>query len=118
MKIESILKGVEEEYKKKELPEVKVGDRVRVAVKIKEGEKERLQNFEGMVIAMGGKGISRSMTVRHVSSGVGVERVFPLHAPNVAKIKVLSHHKTRRAKLYFLRERTTKTARLAEKRED
>ena len=99
-----------------DLPEFKAGDTVKVHVKVKEGDKERIQVFEGMVIALKGSGPSATMTVRKTSFGQGVERIFPLHAPTVEKVEILRSHHVRRAKLYFMRERKGKAARLREKR--
>ena len=99
-----------------DLPELKAGDTVKVHVKVKEGEKERIQVFEGMVIALKGGGSSATMTVRKTSFGQGVERIFPLHAPTIEKVEILRSHHVRRAKLYFMRERKGKAARLREKR--
>ncbi len=90
-----------------------VGDAVKVHVKIKEGEKERLQVFAGTIIAIKRGGVSESFTVRRISHGVGVEKVFPVNSPHVAKVEVESHSRVRRAKLYFLRELSGKKARLA-----
>jgi large subunit ribosomal protein L19 len=92
------------------------GDTVRVHVKVVEGEKERVQVFEGVVIRKRGEGARASFTVRRVSYGVGVERTFPLHGPSIAEIKVTKHSKVRRAKLFYLRKKTGKSARLTEKR--
>lgn len=100
---------------KKELPEFNIGDTVRVSVNIKEGNRERIQAFEGTVIARKGYGISETFTVRRVSYGVGVERVFPLHAPNVRKVEVIRRGKVRRGKLYYLRDRVGKAAKVKEK---
>ncbi|MDR0404570.1 MAG: 50S ribosomal protein L19 [Oscillospiraceae bacterium] len=102
-------------YKKEEPPQFRVGDTVSVSVKIKEGEKERIQIFKGIVISIKGSGISRNFTVRRVSHGVGMERVFPLHSPNVSSVSVLRRGKVRRAKLYYLRERIGKAVRVKEK---
>lgn len=102
-----------ENIRKDALPDVKVGDAVRVHVKIKEGDKQRIQVFAGTIIARDGEGSTETITVRRVSFGEGVERVFPLHAPAVAKIEVESHGRTRRAKLYYLRALKGKAARLA-----
>jgi large subunit ribosomal protein L19 len=99
-----------------DLPEFKAGDTVKVHVKVKEGDKERIQVFEGMVIALKGSGPSATMTVRKTSFGQGVERIFPLQAPTVEKVEILRSHHVRRAKLYFMRERKGKAARLREKR--
>ncbi|MDB5530836.1 MAG: ribosomal protein [Devosia sp.] len=99
---------------KRTLPEFTHGDTVKVWVKIREGEKERLQAYEGIVIARTGGGITESFTVRKISYGEGVERVFPLYSPNVASIEVLKRGKVRRAKLYYLRDRRGKSARIFE----
>ena len=99
---------------KKDIPFFKAGDTVRVAVKVVEGDNERIQNFDGVVIARRGHGISESFTVRKISFGVGVERIFPLHSPRVESIEVLKHGKVRRAKLNFLKKLSGKAARLQE----
>jgi large subunit ribosomal protein L19 len=101
-----------------DLPRITPGDTVKVHVKVKEGEKERIQMFQGIVIAIRGGGMRTSFTVRKVSSGVGVERIFPLNSPTVSKIEVLRHGKVRRAKLYFLRKKLGKAGRLKEVRRD
>ena len=97
---------------KENKPEFNVGDTVRVAVRIKEGEKERIQNFEGTVIAKKHGGIAETFTVRRTSYGVGVERVFPINSPFVEKVDVIRAGKVRRAKLFYLRERTGKAAKV------
>ena len=99
-------------------PYFRPGDTVRVAVRIVEGNKERIQNFEGVVIGRKGSGVRETFTVRRVSFNVGMERIFPLHSPRVEDIKVIRRGKTRRAKLYFLRELRGKKARLVERRVD
>jgi len=96
------------------VPAIEVGDTVKVSVKIREGDKERIQAFEGTVIAMKGSGVSATFTVRRVSYGVGVERVFPVHSPNVAKVEVIRHGRVRRSKLYYLRDRVGKAAKVKE----
>jgi large subunit ribosomal protein L19 len=100
-----------------DLPELAPGDTVRVAVKVKEGSRERSQIFEGTVMRLRNGGISRSMTVRAIRSGVGVERTFNLNSPRIEKIDVVRHGVTRRAKLYFLRNRVGKAATLRERRQ-
>ena len=97
---------------KENKPEFNVGDTVRVAVRIKEGEKERIQNFEGTVIAKKHGGVAETFTVRRTSYGVGVERVFPINSPFVEKVTVVRKGKVRRAKLFYLRERTGKAAKV------
>ena len=99
---------------KAEKPAVQIGDYVRIAVRIREGDKERNQMFEGTVIAMKHGGISETFTVRRVSYGVGVEKVFPVHAPSIEKIELVRHGKVRRAKLYYLRSRVGKAAKVKE----
>ena len=99
---------------KNDVPEILIGSTVKVHVRIKEGEKERIQVFEGTVIAKNNSGISETFTVRRVSYGVGVERVFPLHSPSVAKVETVRRGKVRRAKLYYLRDRVGKAAKVKE----
>jgi large subunit ribosomal protein L19 len=108
------LKVIEEGMLKEQKPEISIGDVVRVSVKIREGERERIQMFEGTVIARRGSGVSETFTVRRVSYGVGVERVFPVNSPNVAKVDVVRHGKVRRSKLYYLRDRVGKAAKVKE----
>ena len=103
------------EQLKTEVPQFGIGDGVKVYIRITEGEKERIQMFEGTVIARHGGGISETFTVRRVSYGVGVEKTFPLHSPNVEKIEVFRRAKVRRAKLYYLRSRVGKAAKVKEK---
>ncbi|CDB23632.1 50S ribosomal protein L19 [Clostridium sp. CAG:557] len=100
---------------KTELPEFNIGDTVRVSVNIKEGDRERIQMFEGTVIARKGSGVAETFTVRRVSYGVGVERIFPLHSPNVKNVQVIRYGKVRRSKLYYLRNRLGKAAKVKEK---
>ena len=104
-----------ENMRKEALPPFAIGDTVKVSVKIREGNKERLQAYEGIVIARDGHAATETFTVRRLSHGVGVERVFPLQSPNVAKLEVESSGHTRRAKLYYLRDRTGKRAKLRSK---
>jgi len=99
---------------KEDAPQVKIGQTVKVHVKIREGERERIQVFEGTVIARNNSGIAETFTVRRVSYGVGVERVFPVHSPNVAKVEVVRNGRVRRAKLYYLRDRVGKASKLKE----
>ncbi len=109
----NLIEQIEAEQKK-EVPSLKAGQTVRVHVKVVEGEKERTQIFEGVVIAITGKGSRSTFTVRKISYGVGVERIFPLYSPRIDKIQVVSSGKVRRAKLYYLRELSGKRARLYE----
>ena len=102
------------EQMKTELPKFAIGDTIRVHNKIKEGEKERIQLFEGTVIAKRNGGISETFTVRRVAYGVGVEKTFPIHTPNVAKVEVIRVAKVRRAKLFYLRDRVGKAAKTKE----
>ncbi|NQV14119.1 50S ribosomal protein L19 [bacterium] len=111
-KVNNLVSG----HLKTNIPDFKPGDTVSVDVKVIEGQKERIQVFEGNVIARTGKGINATFTVRKISNGVGVERIFPLHAPTVAKIKVLRRGKVRRAKLYYLRKLRGKKARIKEQK--
>lgn len=108
------LKMISESSMKQEVPEIAIGDTVKVHVRIKEGDKSRIQIFEGTVIAMKHGGISRTFTVRRVAHGCGIERVFPLHSPSVAKVELVRHGKVRRAKLYYLRDRVGKAAKVKE----
>lgn len=102
------IREVEEAYMKKRVSSFRPGDTVKVHLRVKEGDKERIQVFEGTVIARGGKGINESFTVRKVSYGIGVERVFPVHSPLVKRIEIKRRGDVRRAKLYYLRERVGK----------
>ena len=109
------LKLIAQDSLKAEKPAFSIGDTVRVDVKIREGERERIQAFEGTVIAINGSGVTETFTVRRVSYGVGVERVFPVNSPNVADVKVIRYGKVRRAKLYYLRDRVGKASKVKEK---
>jgi large subunit ribosomal protein L19 len=113
----SVMKSLEGKQLKENVADFKTGDTVRVHVKIVEGDKERIQIFQGTVISRRGGGASASFTVRKVSAGVGVERVFPVHSPNVSKIQVLKKGKVRRSKLYYLRGLRGKKARITEKKQ-
>ena len=110
-----IIRELEEEQLRSDLPKLEIGDTVRVYVKVVEGNRERLQNFEGIVIKMQGGGIRKTFTVRRISYGVGVERTFPYHSPRIGRIEVVRHGVVRRAKLYYLRERTGKAAKIKER---
>ncbi len=109
------MKLISQNSLKTELPQFAVGDTVKVSVNIREGERERVQLFEGTVIARKNSGISETFTVRRVSYGVGVERVFPIHSPNIKAVEVVRHGRVRRAKLYYLRDRVGKAAKVKEK---
>ncbi len=109
------LKLIAQDSLKADKPSFEIGDTVRVDVKIREGERERIQAFEGTVIAKHGSGVSETFTVRRVSYGVGVERVFPVNSPNVAAVKVVRRGKVRRAKLYYLRNRVGKASKVKER---
>ena len=109
-----LVKALSSQYMKDELPEMRVGDTVRVHVRIKEGSRERIQVFEGTIIARKGGGIGETITVRRISYGVGCEKVFPVHSPNVAMVETVRKGKVRRAKLYYLRGRMGKAAKIKE----
>ena len=110
-----LVKTLSQQYMKSELPDMNVGDTVRVVVRVKEGSRERTQAFDGTIIARKHGGISETITVRRISYGVGCEKVFPLHAPNVVNVECVRHGKVRRAKLYYLRDRLGKAAKVKEK---
>ena len=112
----SVIRAIEAEQLKKGVPSFKVGDTLRVSVRVEEGDKTRTQLFEGIVIKKQGTGIRESFTVRRISFGEGVERNFPLHSPTVQKIEVVRTGKVRRAKLYYLRKQTGKKGRIEEER--
>ena len=110
-----IIKSITQEYEKTEIPAFKVGDTVKVSVKIKEGNRERIQVFEGFVLKRQNGGVSETFTVRKISNGVGVEKTFPLHSPLVEKIEVVREGDVRRAKLNYMRQRTGKAAKIKTK---
>ncbi|MCE5311620.1 MAG: 50S ribosomal protein L19 [Nitrospiraceae bacterium] len=110
----NLIKAVEESFRK-EVPDFGVGDTLKVFVKVIEGDKERLQPFEGSVIARKGSGVRETFTLRKISFGVGVERIFPVHSPSLDKIEVVKRGDVRRAKLYYLRDKKGKEARIKEK---
>ena len=112
----NIIETLEKEQLRSDIPAFAPGDTVRVHAKIVEGSRERIQVFEGVVIGRQGEGVRETFTVRRISYGVGVERTFPVHSPRIAKLEVVRHGKVRRAKLYYLRERTGKAARIVEQR--
>ncbi|WAM32545.1 50S ribosomal protein L19 [Caldicellulosiruptor naganoensis] len=109
-----IIREIESEMLRKDIPDFKPGDTVRVYFKVIEGGRERVQAFEGLVIKRRGKGLSETFTVRRISYGIGVERVFPLHSPRLEKIEVIRRGKVRRAKLYYIREKIGKDAKIKE----
>ncbi|WP_202079872.1 50S ribosomal protein L19 [Caldalkalibacillus salinus] len=109
-----VIREIEKEQLKAEVPEFRAGDTLRVHVKVIEGQRERIQVFEGTVIRRRGTGISETFVVRKISNGVGVERTFPLHSPKVDKIEVVRHGKVRRSKIYYLRNLRGKAARIKE----
>ncbi|MDW7739895.1 MAG: 50S ribosomal protein L19 [Bacillota bacterium] len=111
-----LIKEVEKRNLKEDLPHFNAGDTVKVHVRVVEGGRERIQVFEGVVIGRQGSGARETFTVRRVTYGIGVERIFPVHSPSINKIEVVKHGKVRRAKLYYLRQRTGKAARIKEKR--
>ena len=112
----NLIKDIEKDQIKKDLPEINSGDSVKVNVKVSEGNRERIQTFEGVVISINGVGLSKTITVRKLSFGVGVERIFPMHAPIVDSIDVVRKGKVRRSKLYYLRDRIGKSAKIKEDR--
>jgi large subunit ribosomal protein L19 len=116
MSKQAILESVGAAYMKDDLPDIKPGDTVKAHVKVREGGKERIQIFEGVCIATNNGGVAKNVVLRKMSSGVGVERCFPVHSPNVAKFEVTRKGRVRRAKLYYLRDRVGKAARIREKR--
>lgn len=116
MSKQAILRSVSEENLKPDLPDFQPGDTVRAHVKVREAGKERIQVFEGVCIAVKHGGIAKTIVLRKMSSGIGVERSFPVHSPNVAQFEVVRRGKVRRAKLYYLREKVGKAARIKERR--
>ncbi|KRL12971.1 50S ribosomal protein L19 [Schleiferilactobacillus perolens] len=113
-----LIQQITQKQLRDDIPDFRAGDTVRVHARVVEGTRERIQIFEGVVIKRRGTGVSASYTVRKISSGIGVERTFPLHTPRVAKIEVVRHGRVRRAKLYYLRALRGKAARISEKRRD
>ena len=107
-----LIKSITQEYERTDIPEFSVGDTVKVYLKVKEGNKERIQMFEGFVLKRQNGGISETFTVRKISSGVGVEKTFPLHSPRIEKIELVRKGDVRRAKINYMRERTGKAARI------
>ena len=111
----NLVSVIENEQLRSDLPQVEIGDYVKVHLKIKEGNRERVQVFEGTIIAKKGAGLTETMTVRRLSYGVGVERILPVHSPKIDKIEIVRKGKIRRAKLYYLRDRVGKAAKVKEK---
>lgn len=110
-----LIEAITNDYLRNDLPDFNAGDTVRVHARIVEGDRERIQIFEGVVIKRRGAGVSETYTVRKISNGVGVERTFPVHSPRVAEIEVLRYGRVRRAKLYYLRDRHGRAARIADR---
>ena len=111
-----VFSETQKEYMRSDIPPFRAGDTLRVNVRVKEGEKERLQAFEGVCIARRGAGVSETFTVRKISNGVGVERIFPVHSPMIGDLTVVRRGRVRRAKLFYLREATGKSGRIKEKK--
>ncbi len=109
-----ILSAVTKEQLRDDLPQLRIGDMLKVHIKVKEGSRERIQIFEGTLIAKKNGGIATTITVRRIASGVGVEKIFPLHSPNIHKIDVVRHGKIRRSKLYYLRDKVGRAAKVKE----
>ncbi len=112
----NLIEQIEKDQLKTDLPEIKSGDSVKVNVKVSEGNRERIQTFEGVIISINGVGVSKTITVRKLSFGVGVERIFPVHAPIIDTIEIIRKGKVRRSKLYYLRDRIGKSAKIKEDR--
>lgn len=110
----NVIDQIEKENMKESIPEINIGDTVKVGVKIKEGDKSRIQAYEGVVIARKNGGVRETFTVRKISNGVGVERTFPIHSPAIAKIEVVKRGKVRRSRITYLRNRSGKAARIKE----
>lgn len=113
---QQLLRDLTQSYQKPDVPQFRAGDTVKVSVKIKEGNRERIQGFEGLVIKRQGGGISETFTVRKVSYGIGIERTFPIHSPLVEKVDVLRRGKVRRARLFYIRGLSAKQSRIKERR--
>lgn len=114
--MQDIIRAIEQEQMKNDIPAFRPGDTVKVHVKVVEGNRERIQVFEGTVIRRRGSGLSETFTVRKIAYGVGVERTFPLHSPRIAKIEITRQGKVRRSRLYYLRERVGKKAKVKERK--
>lgn len=116
MSKQAILESIGSAYMKADVPDMRPGDTVKAHVKVREGGKERIQVFEGIVLAVRHGNVAKNVTIRKMSNGVGVERTLPVHSPNVAKFEIMRRGKVRRAKLYYLRDKVGKAARIEEKR--
>ena len=114
--INNVIREIEAEQLKADIPEFGPGDTIKISVRVREGEKERLQLFQGIVIQRRGEGLQETFTVRKISGGIGVERIFPLNTPSIDKIEVVRRGRVRRAKIFYLRKRKGKAARIPEKR--
>lgn len=110
------IRAIERQQIREDIPQILVGDNVKVHYRIKEGDRERIQVFQGDIIRIAGEGARETFTVRKISFGVGVERTFPVHSPKIGKLEVVRHGRVRRAKLYYLRDKVGKAARIVEKR--
>nr|AIT94174.1 ribosomal protein L19 [Marsupiomonas sp. NIES 1824] len=115
MKLQEVIQSIEKEQLKTDLPKLDVGDTIRVGTLIQEGNKQRVQNYQGTIIAISNSQLNQTITVRRIFQGIGIERIFPLHSPFVKTIEVIRKAKVRRAKLYYLRDRVGKATRLKEK---
>lgn len=115
MKLQQIIEQIEKEQLKENIPDINVGDTIRVGTLIQEGNKERIQYYQGTVIAMANSQLNKTITVRRIFQGIGIERVFPIHSPFVKNIEIIRRGKVRRSKLYYLRNRVGKATRLKEK---
>ncbi|MDR0518883.1 MAG: 50S ribosomal protein L19 [Clostridiales Family XIII bacterium] len=113
----NVLEAVTQKYLRNDMPDIKVGDTVKVHIKIVEGSRERIQVFEGFVLKMQNGGIGETFTVRRIASGVGVEKTFPMHSPKIDKVEVVKHGFVRRAKLNYMRQRTGKSAKIRAEKE-
>lgn len=113
--MEELIKLVQSQYRRDDIPAFRAGDTVNVHVRIKEGDKERIQQYQGVVIQRRGTGATEMVTVRKISNGVGVERIFPVHSPSLEKIELIKEGRVRRARIYYMRERFGKSARIRER---
>jgi len=115
MKLKNLIKQIENDQKKENVPNIMVGDTVRIGFSIQEGNKQRIQNYQGIVVALSNSNLNKTVTVRRIFQGIGMERIFPIHSPLIKSIEILRQAKVRRAKLYYLRNRVGKSTRLKEK---